>query len=228
MKKLKNATLLVCLALTLPVLAQKEKEDDELMRSMFSFGVGYANFEGLNTMLKDGGYPELNNANFDFGILLWSTEGRFHYIFDLGFWSQISKVEASSMYYSGDIKFSIGYSVIQRGRFSLAPYLGVGMDYGYLELTKKEDPSVNTVAGYINAPSYTQRLDSWSIVGATGVYACWDFPSRKSDDLFSIGVHCGYTPRLMKQRWKSGGGAKLKGLSVPGGVSASVLLGVSL
>ena len=207
--------------------AQNEKEDDE-GRMMFSFGIGYSDMGELNSMLSAGGYPELDSDIFDFGVIFMGNEGRFHFIYEFGFQSQISEATSSTEYYAGDIKLSFGYDIVRDERFAVIPYLGAGVDYGYLQLTKTEDPSINTVAEYINAPSYTQRMDAWGIVGAMGIYALWDFPLKKENDKFIIGLHGGYTPRLLKQQWKSSGGEKLEGLNIPGGVSASVLLGVSL
>lgn len=210
------------------VFAKAQNEKEGYGRMMFSFGLGYSNMDELNSMLRVGGYPELKNEAFDFGVLLMGNEGRWYYIYEFGFQSQIAKAATSTTYYAGDIKLSFGYDLLKVDRFSLVPYVGLGVDYGYLQLTQSEDPPINSVAGYIAAASYTQRMDAWGIVAATGVYALWDFPLKKDGGKFTIGMHAGYSPRLIKQQWKSSGGEKLEGLSIPGGVSASVLVGVSL
>ncbi|AEV34009.1 hypothetical protein Oweho_3054 [Owenweeksia hongkongensis DSM 17368] len=219
--------LLIFIGVSTFAFAQ-EDEDEIEGRIMFGIGAASMDFGELNKALDQSGYPSLDNIGWDWAIKLWISSDRLHFIYDFGSHSRQAENGAITKYETGDFALSLGYGVIQREHLSLIPYLGVGFDYGSLELVQMEDPSVNTVPGYITNAPYSQNMDVWGFLGSAGLYALWDFSSKSDDAAFTLGIHAGYTPRLGEQKWRSAGGSKLEGVSLSGGVSANLVFGVAL
>ena len=207
--------------------AQDEEEKTD-GRAMINLGAGYTDFGNLNDVLEANAYPALDNMGWDWGISLWLSDERLNFIYDFGTHSRKAEGVNTTNYDAGEFAISFGYSLVKREHLSIVPYLGLGFEYGRLELIQKEDPNVNTVSGYIADTPRSQDMDMWGLLGSMGVYALWDFSSKSDKSNFTLGLHGGYTPRLMKQQWKSAGGEKLDGISVPGGVSANLVFGVAL
>lgn len=206
--------------------ASAQEEDNTEGRMLLSIGAGSFDVGKLNDALGASGYPMLNNVGWDWGISIWISDERLNFIYDFGSHARRAGSETTSDYDAGDFSLSFGYGVVHRQHFSLVPYLGIGAEFGRLELIQKEDPTVITVAGYIADVPRSQNMEMWGLFGAAGVYALWDFSSKSEKSNFTLGLHAGYAPRLMKQQWKSAGGEKLYDLNVPGGLSANLVFGV--
>lgn len=224
--KLKDVLLIIGVCAMFSAYSQEEEGLKE-GRMMLHLGVGSQNFSELNSALTTNGYPELNDIGGDWGFSLWISKERLNFLYDLGAHSRKAGSGNTTNYEAGDFTMSFGYSIIKGSHFSLVPYLGLGLEYGQLELVVNEDPAVTTVAGYISDVPRSQKMDMWGLLGSTGVYAIYDFSSKAEDSRFSLGIHGGYTPRLTKQQWRSAGDQKLDGLSIPGGVSVQLVVGVA-
>ena len=226
MINVKYFLLLIFTGLTLFVSAQKDKNLND-GRMLLSIGAGNMNMSELNEALEPNGYPSLESNGWDWGISIWFTEKRLHFIYDVSAHSRKSGTGTTSNYDAGDFAINLGYSLVKREHLSLVPYLGLGMEYGRLELILKEDPAVNTVSGYIADASRSQNMDMWGLIGSMGFYALWDFSSKSENPNFTLGLHGGYSPRLITQQWRSAGGEKLQGMNIPGGFNVNLVLGVA-
>lgn len=205
----------------------QDDEDEMDGRMMLSIGAGGMDFNSLNAVLGPNGYPTLENVGWDWGINLWWSWERLNVIYDFGSHSRQAGSGTTTRYDAGDFTLNFGYGLVKGQHLSLVPYLGLGFDYGSLELVQKEDPSITTVSGYIGSAPYSQDMDVWGFLGSAGLYALWDFSSKSDEAAFSLGFHAGYTPRLAPQKWRSAGGSKLDGINIERGWSTNLVLGVT-
>jgi hypothetical protein len=163
MNKITFPGLIFTLLLSLQGFAQDSlitRSSNQFIHTDFGFGYRYNNLGALNNTLKGFGYKPLNENFSTFSLSLSASARRFVFQTEASiFFSSDTDVEngLKATLEGHSFGWAVGYSVIEKPRLRLYPYVGFQSAFSHLKV--KDQTLVGGMGDLINSPKRNFTLD---------------------------------------------------------------------
>ena len=193
MKKISLILSFLCLS-----LAGAAQDNNKLDFWGVGFGLQYANFDNVNGLLQEAGFPSVRNfAAPSFSLVFGSKNDKFVNFFDGGISMSKNKSNnftSSTMF--GSIKTLLGYDLLNKEKLSLYPLFSIGFSNASINIAQQSTP--NTISNYLaNAPTEKTLYYEGSINLGAAIGGHYRFSSD-----FTLGFLTGYSYPLGQGRWR--------------------------
>jgi hypothetical protein len=135
----------------------------------FGFGFNYANFDKVNLLLQDAGFPSVRNFMAPTFSIMWSTQSeRLVNMVDGSFaGNRSTQNNFTTRTMAGGFRTMLGYDVLNQEKFSVYPLLAIGFHSASINIAQQTTP--NTISNYLSLPPTEKTLnyESSLTLGAT-------------------------------------------------------------
>ena len=197
-----------------------------------SFAIQLPEYNKLNNMLIEKGYPE-------FGQINYSTSGGFYMCYPKsklsvlgnvsGFSQTITDQNISTSFKSTGIGVSLGYTFFSNNKLQLIPYLGTEFSWLNINIINNVAPNL-TFTNYLSETTNQYGMSATNLLANIGIVGKKSFfIDEKSFNKLILGIRTGYLTPVLKTIWTVSETVLNDGPSInSGGFYAGIVIGLEL